>query len=102
MKKSIPHPKPVGRTDGLNTLADCRRRIDEIDTELIELLDARARVARRVGEVKRDSSLQSFDAGRHIEKLNSIARRGAGDFPISGLRLVFGEILSACLALQSR
>ncbi len=83
------------------TLAACRRRIDEIDGRLIDLLDQRARVARRIGEIKQRSGRSKFDAGRHIEKLRKIATRGSGDFPIDGLRLVFGEILSASLALQA-
>jgi chorismate mutase/prephenate dehydratase len=87
--------------ESLPDLDACRVRIDEIDSDLIELLDARARVARRVGEIKRETSREPFDAGRHLEKLNAIARRGAGDFPVAGLRLVFGEVLSACLALQA-
>ena len=82
------------------TLEECRRQIDRIDRGLIELLDERARVARRIGQIKRGQGRGFFDAGRHIEKLNAIAQRGAGDFPTEGLGLVFGEILSACLALQ--
>ena len=79
----------------------CRREIDEIDRRLIEMLDQRARVARRIGEIKRRAGRSTFDAGRHLQKLKSIAARGSGDFPVDGLRLVFGEILSSCLALQA-
>ncbi len=82
------------------SLDACRRDIDKLDTVLIELLDRRGAVARRIGEIKRTQGKVSFDAGRHLEKLNAIARRGSGVFPIEGLRLVFGEIMSACLALQ--
>lgn len=78
----------------------CRRQIDHIDQQIIELLDQRAQVARHIGRIKRNAGREVFDAGRHIEKLNRIARRGSGDFPIDGLRLVFGEILSSCLVLQ--
>lgn len=96
--------KPAGlvkAAKGPKTLEDCRKQIDVIDKGLIELLEQRARVARRVGEIKRAAGRDVFDAGRHIEKLNEIARRGSGEFPADGLRLVFGEILSACLALQA-
>lgn len=98
-------PKVTVRGSGLGralrTMDDCRREIDTIDEGLIEMLDRRARVARRIGEIKRDAGRDMFDAGRHIEKLNAIARRGSGDFPADGMRLVFGEILSSCLALQA-
>lgn len=93
-KKSAP------KTGVPASLDACRRDIDKLDTALIELLDRRGAVARRIGEIKRTQGKVSFDAGRHLEKLNAIAKRGSGVFPIEGLRLVFGEIMSACLALQ--
>ncbi len=92
--------KPTAPEAAHESLEDCREQIDRVDSELVELLDRRARVARRIGEIKRAAGTSSFDAGRHIEKLNRIARRGSGDFPAEGLRLVFGEIMSSCLALQ--
>lgn len=93
----IPPPKAAE----LLTLEDCRKSIDAIDKAIINLLDQRAVVARRVGQIKRSAGKDIFDAGRHIEKLNQFARRGSGEFPSEGLRLVFDEILSACLALQA-
>jgi chorismate mutase / prephenate dehydratase len=84
------------------SLEACRTEIDAIDRAIIENLDARARVAKRIGELKRHEGRDMFDAGRHLEKLNQMAQRGSGDFPSESLRLVFGEILSACLALQGR
>jgi len=95
-ESNVPKPPSAPRT-----LEACRAQIDRLDLELIALLDQRAAVARRVGAIKRETGKETFDAGRHIEKLNQIARRGAGEFPSEGLRLVFGEILSACLALQA-
>lgn len=103
-EKSKPKPraaKAVQKRPRLpQTMDACRKKIDVIDAEVIELLDDRARVAQRIGQIKKAASRDIFDAGRHIEKLNQIARRGSGDFPVEGLRLVFGEILSGCLALQ--
>jgi chorismate mutase/prephenate dehydratase len=84
------------------SLDACRTEIDAIDRSIIELLDARARVAKRIGELKQAQGRAIFDAGRHLEKLNAMAQRGSGSFPTESLRLVFGEILSACLSLQAR
>lgn len=82
------------------TLEGCRKKIDTIDHAIIELLDQRASVAQRVGEIKHAQGRSMYDAGRHINKLNQISDRTAGVFPIEGLRNVFGEILSSCLALE--
>jgi chorismate mutase/prephenate dehydratase len=83
------------------TLKECRNQIDAVDKAIIDLLDRRAEVARRVGELKAASGDDFFDAGRHLQVLNGIAQRGSGSFPPEGLRDVFGEILSVCLNLQS-
>ncbi|MEN6624856.1 MAG: prephenate dehydratase [Candidatus Sumerlaeia bacterium] len=99
-KKAEPKTKRAPKSKAPATVDACRRQIDQIDTEMISILDRRAGLARRIGEIKRASGKVSFDAGRHLEKLNAIAKRGSGVFPIEGLRLVFGEIMSACLALQ--
>lgn len=93
-KKSAPKAKRP------STLLGCRKEIDRIDQSIIELLDERAQIAMRVGEIKHKSGQSMYDAGRHINKLNEFASRNAGIFPTDGLRHVFGEILSACLALE--
>lgn len=99
---AVPAATPRSTAESrLPTLEACRARIDAIDLQFIELLDARARVAQRIGQIKSAEGKATFDAGRHLAKLNEIAQRGSGDFPVQGLRLVFGEILSACLALQA-
>lgn len=92
---------PLIAAHEFQSLDECRRAIDEIDTGLIELLDRRARVARRVGQLKAKDGAEFFDAGRHLQLLNNISKRGSGDFPPEGLRIVYGEILSACLNLQA-
>lgn len=91
-EKSMPTPK---------NLRECRKQIDSIDQDLIALLDARAGVSRRVGELKAEFGGDFFDAGRHLQVLNGISQRGTGSFPPEGLRNVFGEILSVSLNLQS-
>lgn len=100
VKKARPKPRPT-RESRLKTLADCRREIDKIDDQLIKLLDRRGRVSRRVGEVKAEKGGDYFDAGRHLQVLRGIGKRGAGDFPRDGLRHVFTEILSSSLNLQA-
>ncbi len=101
-KRTTPKATNPVRAERLpNTMEGCRREIDKVDAGIIELLDKRARVARRIGEIKKREGRAAMDAGRHIEKLNQTATRGSGDFPADGLRTVFQEIMSACLTLQA-
>ncbi len=101
VKKPPPKTRPQISESRIATLAECREQIDAADEKIIELLDRRARLARRVGELKVIQGSEIYDAGRHLQVLNGIGKRGKGDFPREGLRTVFGEILSVCLNLQA-
>lgn len=53
-----------GTTEGLATL---RRQIDEVDTELLELLSKRMRISREIGQYKKEHRLPVLQMGRHDE-----------------------------------
>jgi chorismate mutase/prephenate dehydratase len=80
-------------------LENLRKRIDELDDEILELLDERARVVADVAKAKRASSLPTYDPERERLVLDRLAAR-AGRFPADAIRAVYREVMSACLALQ--
>lgn len=81
-----------------------RKRIDEIDATLVELLDERARVARTLGELKREGAKAMHDPEREELVIERAAGRLAAKpdavFPTASLRPVFREIMSACLSVE--
>lgn len=78
-----------------------RREIDKTDRELIRLLDERARLAREVAKAKSSLEVPTYDPARHKKVADRIVGYSNGSFPDKGLRHVYREILSACLALQA-
>jgi chorismate mutase / prephenate dehydratase len=82
-------------------LSALRAQIDAVDDQILALLDRRAEVVRRVGEIKRERR-QTFHVPQReravLERLTSAAK---GAFPREAVRPVFREIMSACLALES-
>ncbi|HEX8796258.1 MAG TPA: prephenate dehydratase domain-containing protein, partial [Polyangiaceae bacterium] len=80
-------------------LDDLRKRIDELDDHILELLDQRARVVADVGRAKRDADMPTYDPDRERLILDRLATR-AGRFPPEAIRAVYREVMSACLALQ--
>jgi len=80
-------------------LDDLRKRIDELDDHILELLDQRARVVADVGRAKKDADLPTYDPDRERLILDRLASR-AGRFPPEAIRAVYREVMSACLALQ--
>lgn len=53
------------KTTSTESLALLRQQIDRIDDELIELLDKRMRVARDIGQYKKEHSMPVIQAGRY-------------------------------------
>ena len=93
--KAGPAPESPGEMDGL------RDGIDEIDAKIVGLLDERARLARRIGEVKLAKGLPAYVPSRERKVMNRVAEISAGDFPESGLEAVFREIISASISLEA-
>jgi chorismate mutase/prephenate dehydratase len=79
-----------------------RRGIDEVDAEIVRLLDRRARLARKIGEIKRERGLEAYAPARERAVFDRVAGLSEGDFPRRGLEAVFREIISASISLEAR
>jgi chorismate mutase / prephenate dehydratase len=88
-----------GAPDEMKVLRD---RIDAVDQEIVRLLDRRARMARRIGEVKQEKGLEAYAPARERAVLDRVASLSGGDFPKRGLEVVFREIISSSISLEAR
>jgi chorismate mutase/prephenate dehydratase len=82
-------------------LADLRAQIDAVDDQILALLDRRAEVVRRVGEIKRERRETFHVPQRERAVLERLTSAANGAFPRESVRPVFREIMSACLSLES-
>lgn len=82
------------------TLEDLRKRLNELDTQILHLLRDRASLAEAVGHYKRDAGLPVYVPEREHEVLSRVSAADLGAFPPEAAKLVFREIISACRALQ--
>jgi chorismate mutase/prephenate dehydratase len=89
-------------SDELRSLDDCRRRIDELDRELLRLLNDRARVSLRVGELKAGDGAPIYVPDREAQVFERVEQLNEGPLPDEALRHIWTEILSASRALQRR
>lgn len=79
-----------------------RRRIDEIDDRLHELVIERAEVVSLVAASKKQGgNLSAYQPGREAEILRRRAARHRGDFPLASLLRIWREMLAATVRLQS-
>lgn len=82
-------------------LASLRVQIDNIDQQLLTLLNQRALVAERVGEVKKREGTPFFRPDRVAQVIEKITAANPGPLKSAHVAAVWREIMSACLALES-
>ena len=84
----------------MSDLLDARAHIDRIDDEVLQLLEARARIVTEVRRAKVTDGALFHDPEREAEVVRRLAN-AATLFPPDAVARVYREIMSACLALQS-
>ncbi len=83
-------------------LQKIRERIDALDQQIQDLINARAQCAQDVARVKRESGENAsfYRPEREAEVLAEIKRRNQGPLSAEEMARLFREIMSACLALE--
>ncbi len=82
------------------SLAELRRRIDDIDSELLALMNRRARTAKAIGSLKQGGR-DFFRPEREAQVLRRLVALNDGPLSAEQVAFVFREIISACLALET-
>jgi chorismate mutase len=75
------------------TLSDWRRRIDEIDHKLVELLNERSRCALEIGKLKQAQNLPLYQPDREREVLENAERANPGPLTDAAVRRLFERII---------
>ena len=81
-------------------LEECREKIDEIDTKILELLNRRAGLSRRVGRIKASAGLPIIDLRREDVILRRVVRNSAGEMSPDSVERIYGEILAESRRIQ--
>jgi chorismate mutase len=81
-------------------LADWRKKIDEIDLRLVELLSERARAAVEIGRLKRDTSLPIYEPERERVVLENVQRMNRGPLPERDLARIYERIMDVMRNIQ--
>lgn len=88
-------------------LGELRQRIDALDeglvaelNKVVSMLNERAGVAVRIGQVKATHSLEVWSPAREEEVLARAAALSQGPLPNDSLRLIFRELMSGSRATQ--
>jgi chorismate mutase / prephenate dehydratase len=85
---------------GLRSLADLRKRIDQINRELVSLLAERARTAQQIGHLKQADKTPIYQPAREREVIERAIAHNPGPLNADHIRRIFTEIISACTSLE--
>ena len=83
-------------------LEEWRSEIDEIDREIVKLIERRARVVKKIGEIKMTSGLPARDRHREIDVLRNIRTASTGGMSEIAMVRIFSEIIRESRELQRR
>jgi chorismate mutase len=84
----------------VSRLDDLRRRIDELDEQLVSLLSARAACALEIGREKKEAGMEIYQPARESEVLAHVQRVNAGPLDNAAVRRLFERIIDEARRLE--
>lgn len=75
------------------SISDWRRRMDEIDKKLVELLNERSQCALEVGKLKQAAGMPIYQPARENEVLANAAHNNKGPLSNAAIRRLFERII---------
>ena len=88
----------MSRNESVDAL---RKKIDQIDAKVVNLLNARASLAQRIGRSKSLTSQEVYVPNREKEILQRVSQLNRGPLPVDAVSSVFREIISGCRSLEA-
>lgn len=81
-------------------LEQLRTQLDSVNSQLLELLSERARIAQEIGLEKQKQGVPDFDPVRERKMLDALIENNKGPFDNETIRHLFKQIFQASLKLQ--
>jgi chorismate mutase len=82
------------------TIEDWRRRINELDCKLVELLNERSRCAMEIGHIKQEAGLPLYQPDREKEVIANAEGHNHGPLPDTAIRRLFERILDEARSVE--
>jgi chorismate mutase len=83
-------------------ISDWRKKIDELDEQIVKLISKRAEAAKAIGELKKVSSLPVYEPGREQAVFDHIRAVNPGPLDDKELLHVYERIIDVMRTLQRR
>ena len=81
-------------------IADWRKKIDEIDRKLVELLNQRAQAAQEIGRLKRNTKMPIYEPDRERAVFDNVRQVSKGPLPELDLTQIYERIMDVMRKIQ--
>jgi chorismate mutase len=81
-------------------IADWRKKIDELDGRLVELLSERARAAQEIGRLKRNTNMPIYEPDREGIVFSNVQKMNRGPLPGRDLVRIYERIMDVMRNIQ--
>lgn len=81
-------------------LQEWRKKIDEIDSKILGLINSRVKIALEIGKIKNKEAKAYLVPDREREVLEGLKSQNEGPLPAKSISAIYREIMSASIALQ--
>jgi len=84
----------------MKDMGEWRKRIDEIDQQLLRLLNERSQCAVEVGKIKKALHQAAWQPEREAEILRNVVKANSGPLDDAAVRRLFERIIDEARALE--
>jgi chorismate mutase len=81
-------------------IADWRKKIDELDRQLVDLLSRRAQAAHEIGKLKRVAGMPIYEPDRERTVFEHVTRVNPGPLPNRDLMRIYERIMDIMRQIQ--
>ncbi len=81
-------------------ISDLRKRIDELDAKLVELISQRAQAAHEIGKIKRSARLPIYEPDRERAVFDHVRKLNPGPLPDHDLLNIYERIMDIMRQIQ--
>ena len=81
-------------------IADWRKKIDEIDAKLVDLLSQRAHAAHEIGRLKKSSGMPIYEPDRERAVFDHVHQQNPGPLPARDMLRIYERIMDVMRQIQ--
>lgn len=104
-KKTPTEPKANSNSratpKSVKPIAALRRELDRLDSEILDALNRRAKIAQTIGNAKQENTQPVYDPKREAKVIQHAVKKNGGPLNDQAIRAIFREVVSGSRAVQA-